>query len=291
MDAATLRSIGRLDNPYVFLAVVLLQFLVVLVEFAKFIGQNVSVGNEVKVLLSVTFLHAHDVEAEAILAGNLVALREMVDLLVLVEAFIQVALAGGRRPQDVPLVRLGRRKTARLKHGSNQFVVKSQHLIEKLAVFDVVTLLVAIELHVVRDELLFSDVLENEEVRLVLAIVVVVARRIRATARIAVEESLVTVRSRHGRVNGPVGDSRRAIDGGLAAAVRHDALALVLELLQLHHALSELTLSLFLLYAALADSEHPFAVHKVAGAGTARILTVDTLPVRLEVLLDVLQAV
>lgn len=64
-----------------------------LIEFTKFIWKNVGVGHEVKVLLSIPFLHPDHVEAQSVFAGDLVTLWEMIDLLVLVEALVEIALA------------------------------------------------------------------------------------------------------------------------------------------------------------------------------------------------------
>ena len=71
----------------------LFELLVVLVELTEFIRKNVSVGHEVEMLLAISFLHPDNVEAKSIFPCDLVALGEVVYLLVLVQSFIQVALA------------------------------------------------------------------------------------------------------------------------------------------------------------------------------------------------------
>jgi hypothetical protein len=58
---------------------------------------------------------------------------------------------------------LCRGKVVVLKDRPDQFIIKSQHFVQKLTVFDVVTLLIPVKLHVVGDQLFFSDVLEREE--------------------------------------------------------------------------------------------------------------------------------
>lgn len=97
-------GVGWLDNPDILLAIMLLELLVVLVEFSELIRKNVSVGNEVEMLLSIPFLHSYDVEAETIFPSDFMALWKMINLLVLVKAFIQIALATGRTPKDIPLM-------------------------------------------------------------------------------------------------------------------------------------------------------------------------------------------
>ena len=88
-----MRGIRWLDNPNVLLRVVLLELLVMLVEFTKFIWQDVGVRNEVEMLLSEALLHPHDIEAKPVLSRDFVALRKMVNLLILVQALIEVTLA------------------------------------------------------------------------------------------------------------------------------------------------------------------------------------------------------
>lgn len=127
----------------------LLQLLVVLVELTKFIWQNVSIGNKVKVLLSISFLHSDNVKAEPIFSCDFVTLWEVIDLLVLIEAFVQVALAAGGGPQNVPFVRLGGLEICGFENRANQFVVESEHFVQQLTVLDVIALLVSVELHVV----------------------------------------------------------------------------------------------------------------------------------------------
>ena len=97
--------------------VVLLQFLVVGVEVAKFVGEDVGIGHEIEILFSKLFLHSHDIEAQPVLPGDFVRLREMVDLLVLIEALVKVRFAVGSSPQHVPLVRLSLREPVRLQNG------------------------------------------------------------------------------------------------------------------------------------------------------------------------------
>jgi len=49
-------------------------------------------------------LHPNDVEAEPIFSGDLMALREVVNLLVLVQSLIKIAFARRGRPENVPFV-------------------------------------------------------------------------------------------------------------------------------------------------------------------------------------------
>ena len=93
VDATALAGICRLHNPYVFLTLMLLQLLVVVVEVAKFVGQDVGVRAEVKSILTESFLKPYYVKAKPILAGDLVTLGKVINLLVLIKTLILIALA------------------------------------------------------------------------------------------------------------------------------------------------------------------------------------------------------
>ena len=83
----------RVPDPDVLLAVMLLQLLVVLIELSEFVGQDIGIRHKIEMLLSESFLHSNDVEAESVFPRDLVTLRKVVNFLVLIEAFIQIALA------------------------------------------------------------------------------------------------------------------------------------------------------------------------------------------------------
>ena len=67
-------------------------------EVMELIWQDIGVWNEIKCLPAKSFLHLDIVVAETILARYLVALREVVDPLVLVKALVHVTLARRCRP-------------------------------------------------------------------------------------------------------------------------------------------------------------------------------------------------
>lgn len=98
LNSSALCRICGLNNPNILFGVMLLQLLVVFVKLSEFVWQNVGVGYKIEVLLAITLLHTDDVEAKSIFPGDLVRLWEVINLLVLVQTFIQVTLAGTRRP-------------------------------------------------------------------------------------------------------------------------------------------------------------------------------------------------
>ena len=63
------------------------------VEVAEFVGQDVCVRAEIESILAESFLKPDYVKAKSILAGDLVTLREVIDLLVLIKTLILIAFA------------------------------------------------------------------------------------------------------------------------------------------------------------------------------------------------------
>jgi len=72
VDSLALARISRLDDPNVLLALVLLQLLVVIVEIAKLLRQDVRIRRQIKRWFPELLLHAHNVEAQAVLARDFV---------------------------------------------------------------------------------------------------------------------------------------------------------------------------------------------------------------------------
>jgi hypothetical protein len=89
MNATAPRAVGRLHDPRVALGVGLLDPKKVRVELVEFVGQDVSIWNEIVLAGSKLFLGSDIVVAQSIFSRYFVTLREMVNPLVLVQAFIQ----------------------------------------------------------------------------------------------------------------------------------------------------------------------------------------------------------
>jgi len=71
----------------------LLELLIMCVKVTKFIRQDICVWHEVKVLPAKPFLHPYYVIAKPVLPSDFIALWKVIDLLVFIEAFIEVRLA------------------------------------------------------------------------------------------------------------------------------------------------------------------------------------------------------
>lgn len=175
VNTTALAGIGWLDNPYILLALVLLQLLIVVIEITEFIWQDVGIWTKVKRILAESFLKAYNIEAQTILPGNLVALRKVIDLLILVESLILVTLARTWAPEKVPLMGIRWTEAMLLKHWPAKLIIESDHLVKQLWVFNVVALLVAVVREWARNHLLVRNVLEVQELTLVLILLVVEA--------------------------------------------------------------------------------------------------------------------
>jgi hypothetical protein len=93
VDTLALAGVGRLNDPYILLRVMLLEFLVMSVEISKLIRKDVGIRDEVKVGLAKFLLHANHIIAQPVFPSDFITLREMIDLLIFVQAFIEVGFA------------------------------------------------------------------------------------------------------------------------------------------------------------------------------------------------------
>lgn len=147
------------------------------VEISELIRQDVGIRHEVERCLAKPLLHADYVEAESVLARDLMALWEVVDLLILVQTFVLVGFACARAPKQVPLVRLRVRKSVVLQQTSDKLVLEANHFVKQLGIFDMEVLLVIGRWDLHRLDLLLGYIFEVDELRLVLVLIVVKAAR------------------------------------------------------------------------------------------------------------------
>jgi len=163
-------------------------------------------------------------------------------------------------------------------HWPDELVVETQHLVKQFRVFDVVWLLVAIELHRVRHHLFLRYIFETQEFVFVLG-----------NLTVLIKKPAWSSSSAHGARYCTIGNCCWPIY--TAWSIWHQTFTFIFQVFKLRHDFAELSLSFVFLHALLADREHPLAVHEVRGARSSWKITVDALPVLLEVRLDVLQSV
>jgi hypothetical protein len=94
-----LLRIGWFQDPHVFLRLVLLQLLVVIVKITKLFGKNISVWGQVECRLAILFLHSDQIETKSVFLRDFVTVGKLVNLLVLVQAFVLVRFTGATRPK------------------------------------------------------------------------------------------------------------------------------------------------------------------------------------------------
>lgn len=239
-------------------------------------------------LLTIFLLHPDDVEAKSIFTRDFVTLRKVIDFLIFIETFVEITLAAGGAPENIPLVWLGSGETCCFEHRSDQLIVKTEHFIQELAVLNMIGLLVTVELHSVRYHLLLRNVFEHQEVGVVFVVVIIWSWR----AALVVEKSLATwVSSAHWRIHSSVCNSCGRIDWLRARTRRNNPLALVFKFFKLAHAFPKLLLSFFFLNCAFTYCVHSFPVDEVASAWAASEFAINAFPVLFEILLDVLESV
>ena len=154
-----------------------------------------------------------------------------------------------------------------------------------------IRLLVAVELHIVRYHLFLRDILENQEVWLVFTTVVVVACW-GIWITLIIEEALSTAMSaRHRTIHSSVSYGWTTINWGLSGSTRNQSFTFIFDFFQFHHTLAKLSLSLLFLYTRFRNGKHSLSIDKVARSWSSSEFTIDTLPVLLEIRLDVLQSI
>lgn len=62
----------------------LLELLIMLIKFTKFIWQDVGVWNKVEMLFAKSLLHSYNIKTQSVLSCNFIAHWEMINLLILV---------------------------------------------------------------------------------------------------------------------------------------------------------------------------------------------------------------
>jgi len=92
----------------------------VAVEVCELVGQVVSVRDDVEMVSAVPLLHLDDIGAQMILPGELGAVGEVVNFLVVGHVLIDVILERLARPQNVPLVPLSLLESVILEDGLEQ---------------------------------------------------------------------------------------------------------------------------------------------------------------------------
>mmetsp|Transcript_9983 Transcript_9983/g.15087 ORF Transcript_9983/g.15087 Transcript_9983/m.15087 type:complete len:281 (+) Transcript_9983:1693-2535(+) len=130
VDATASTRVAGLHDPNIAARVRLLQFLVVTKEVSVLIRQDVGIRHKIEGVPPELLLHLDVVEAEAVLASNLVGVREVVDALELVEALIQVGFAAAARPQEIPLVALSEAKSVGFADATHQLRITLQNLVQ-----------------------------------------------------------------------------------------------------------------------------------------------------------------
>lgn len=93
MNASSSAQVSWFDYPNVLLRFLLLDKVEVLLELLKLLRQDIGVRDDVKGLTPKLLLHLGHVEAQSVLPGHFVRLREVVNSLVLVHSFVQEGFA------------------------------------------------------------------------------------------------------------------------------------------------------------------------------------------------------
>lgn len=100
-----------------------------LAELLPLLWQNECFRQEVEVLLREPLLHLDSIDCEAVLSGKLRARREVINLLVLIESFVEVVLALCVSPKHIPVMAVCRDQTVYFKNEAHKLRLTLEHLI------------------------------------------------------------------------------------------------------------------------------------------------------------------
>ena len=106
--------------------------MVVRIEVGELIRQDIGRRNNVEGVGTVLVLHRNHVVAEPVLPSQLVAAREVIYLLVLVQALVEVRLAACAGPENVPVMALGMAEIVGLEHRPHHLDLGLQDSVEQL---------------------------------------------------------------------------------------------------------------------------------------------------------------
>ena len=107
VNSSTSRKIARLNDPQILSGIMVtvwikpfhLVLLEHLDEISILVRENKGLRNEVPWFKTVPVLHLANVDAQSVFSRNFIALREMVDLLVLIEALVEIPFSRAAAPK------------------------------------------------------------------------------------------------------------------------------------------------------------------------------------------------
>ena len=103
---------------------------IMVVQISIFFGQNVRIRNDFEILPAEFLLLFQDVFGELVFPSQFEAGWEMVDLLELVQAFVEVRLGAEICPEHIPIMAFSVRKARGFECRSHHFIVAFVHFVQ-----------------------------------------------------------------------------------------------------------------------------------------------------------------
>ena len=104
VNSFSLSTLGRFDDPNIFMMVLLLRLHVLIIKIFKLIRQNVGIWDNVKRSFSMQLLHFKYVFSELVFSCNLIRARKMIDLLKFIQSFVNLWFAWSIDPHHIPIM-------------------------------------------------------------------------------------------------------------------------------------------------------------------------------------------
>ena len=104
MDTSSSTRIAWLYDPDIAPWISLLQLLVMTQQISVLIWQDIGIWNEIESITTKFLLQFYVIEAKTIFSGNFIRVREVIDSLIFIQAFIEIGLTTTAGPKQVPLM-------------------------------------------------------------------------------------------------------------------------------------------------------------------------------------------
>lgn len=102
------------------------------VEVGKFVRQDVGVGDDVELFLAKLLLDLDHIGNQAVFSRQFTRVREVVNLLIVLELLVDVSVNASTRPHNVPVVALCQHEPICLERRLDKLRISTVHLVQRV---------------------------------------------------------------------------------------------------------------------------------------------------------------
>lgn len=122
-----------LTDPKVLIRSLLLKFIVVDIKIHPLIREDIRIWYDIESFMSMLLLHIYNVLTQRVFSSDFIAAWEVVDLLVLIQPFVDIRISTRDHPQDIPIVRFCVPESISFQHRSDELGISFQKFINQLS--------------------------------------------------------------------------------------------------------------------------------------------------------------